>query len=353
MAVCCRINRNKNIYYGSMSMNILAPLDSEKDVKELVSVGTSEFFAGVAPEDWTKVYSNAGSINRRESMLANFSDYESLKIATRIAHDLGSKVFLTLNAHYYIEDQYQLIDAALDNAINADVDAVVVADIGLMEYIKEVGFNINIHVSSEAMVINRESVEFFRQFNITRIVFPREISLQEIAHITRGNNDLEFESFILRERCPFAGALCQTTHGITRNYFCSFGWKHRYFNYQERMFSWEKEMKIRNNDMYYCLWAGYSGNVTTIPTCLDQTIDDEIRTQRCGICSIPSLKAAGIKSLKIAGRGLPLARKIEYVRFVKSALDYQQNYTESYEQFCRLQKDNPELCDLTYNCYYR
>jgi U32 family peptidase len=334
-------------------MNIVVPLDSTEGVKELVSAGAAEFFAGVVTDSWAKKYSSAGSINRRESKLSNFSDYPSLAKATRLAHDLGAKVFLTLNAHYYIEEQYQFIDEALDNAVMADVDAVIVADIGLMEHIKEARANLDLHVSSEAMVLNGESVAFFRQFGVTRIICPREISPAEIAALTKTNRDLEFESFILRERCPFAGGLCQPTHGITKNYFCAFGWRHRYFNYENPIFSTLQEREIRNNDMYYSMWAGHSGSVIATPSCLDQEVEDEIRSQRCGICSIPSLKTSGISSLKISGRGLPLARKIEYVRFIRRALDYLQNEIESYEQFCRLLKGNSESCDLTYNCYYR
>ena len=113
----------------------------------------------------------------------NFSNEEILK-ATSYAHRLNKKVYVTLNIVAKDEDFIHL-DEYLDFLVKAGVDGLIVSDVGLIYYIRKYAPCLDVHVSTQANVINSKSAAFFADMGVKRIVLARELSLEQIKNIRK------------------------------------------------------------------------------------------------------------------------------------------------------------------------
>lgn len=143
----------------------------------------------------------------------NFTD-EEIALAVKEAHTLGKKVYVTVNI--VAKDQDFLgLDDYLDVLVKANVDAVIVSDIGLIAYIREKAPTLDIHVSTQANVINSYSSNFFADMGVKRIVLARELNLEDIKNIRKNlDKKVELECFV-------HGAMCISYSGrcLLSNYF--------------------------------------------------------------------------------------------------------------------------------------
>ena len=113
----------------------------------------------------------------------NFTDDEIFK-ATEYAHKLGKKVYITINilAH---EGDFIGLKEYLNELEKAKVDAVIVSDLGIIEYIKEFAPSLTIHVSTQANILNSYAIKFMARLGIKRIILARELSIEEIKNIRK------------------------------------------------------------------------------------------------------------------------------------------------------------------------
>ena len=144
----------------------------------------------------------------------NFSNEEILS-ACREAHALNKKVYVTMNIVAKDED-FNGIDEYLDFLQEAKVDAVIVSDVGLIYYIRQYAPNLDVHVSTQANVINSVSAKFFADMGVKRIVLARELSLEQIKNI-RKNLDpkVELEVFIHGAMCISYSGRCLLSNYLT------------------------------------------------------------------------------------------------------------------------------------------
>ena len=84
-----------------------------------------------------------------------------------------------------------------------NVDAIIVQDLGLIEILKKIFPNLELHASTQCHNHNNDSIEFLKKLGVSRVVLAREMSLDEIKKI---NIDIEKEMFI-------HGALCVSYSG--------------------------------------------------------------------------------------------------------------------------------------------
>lgn len=144
----------------------------------------------------------------------NFSN-EELKDACEYAHKLGKKIYVTLNilAH---ENDFDGLEEYVKYLDSIKVDAVIVSDVGIIDLIRTTVPNLDVHVSTQANVLNSHAINFFAKMGVKRIVLARELSLKEIKQI-RDNipKEIELEAFI-------HGAMCISYSGrcLLSNYFC-------------------------------------------------------------------------------------------------------------------------------------
>lgn len=148
----------------------------------------------------------AGQRFSLRAFAGNFSNDEIVK-ACKIAHELNKKVYVTINIIAHSCDFDGLLDY-LKVLEDANVDGVIVADIGVIRFIRQ-NSNLAIHVSTQANVLNLESAKFFAEMGVKRIVLARELSFEEIKYIRQNlSKEVELEVFVHGAMCISYSGRC-------------------------------------------------------------------------------------------------------------------------------------------------
>ena len=148
------------------------------------------------------------------SMRANAKNFSltDIKEACTIAHDLGKKVYVTVNIVFHNEDFIGLIDY-LKALEEYKVDAIIVSDMAIIDLMKENNINIPIHISTQMSNANYESIMCLKNEGVERVVLARESSKENIKEIIE-RTGVEIECFL-------HGAMCSSYSGrcVLSNYF--------------------------------------------------------------------------------------------------------------------------------------
>ena len=151
---------------------------------------------------------------REFSLRANANNFsiEEMEEACKFAHNLGKKVYVTVNIVFQNED-YNGILEYLKELERVKVDALIISDPSIISIIKNNKLNLNIHISTQFSSANTEVTKFFKDLGAERVVLARELSKEEIKEII-DKVGVEVETFI-------HGAMCSSYSGrcILSNYF--------------------------------------------------------------------------------------------------------------------------------------
>ena len=141
----------------------------------------------------------------------NFT-YEELKEAVEFAHARGKKVYVTVNIFPHNSDMEKLPDY-LRYLQEINVDALLVADLGVFMLCRKLIPNMELHISTQANNTNWATVNAWKDLGAKRVVLAREMSLKEIREI-RAKCDVDLEMFM-------HGAMCISYSGrcLLSNYF--------------------------------------------------------------------------------------------------------------------------------------
>ena len=138
-----------------------------------------------------------------------------MKEAVSYAHNHSVKVYVTANiyAHNYDLDEIEKYFIELNDV---KPDAVLISDIGVINIAKRALKNIDIHLSTQANTTNYETVKFFRDLNVKRVVLARELSLEEIKNIKDKVKDtVEIETFVHGSMCISYSGRCLLSSYMT------------------------------------------------------------------------------------------------------------------------------------------
>ncbi len=141
----------------------------------------------------------------------NFT-YEELKEAVDFAHARGKKVYVTVNIFPHNSDMEKLPDY-LHYLQEINVDALLVADLGVFMLCRKLIPDMELHISTQANNTNWATVNAWKELGAKRVVLAREMSLNEIREI-REKCDVDLEMFM-------HGAMCISYSGrcLLSNYF--------------------------------------------------------------------------------------------------------------------------------------
>ncbi len=250
-------------------IELLAPAGDLEKLKMALIYGADSVYIG-------------GQIFGLRAGAKNFS-FQDMEEGIKFAHNLGKKVYLTLNIIPHNTDLENL-SCYLKQIRNLDIDAVILSDPGTLIYVKEYMPNMEIHLSTQANNTNYMSALFWHKQGVKRIILARELSLEEIKEIRQKiPQDLEIEAFI-------HGAMCISYSGrcLLSNYMT-----HRDAN--------------RGECAHPCRWK-YHLMEEKRPGEYMPVFEDESGTyffnskDLCMIEHIPELIESGLNSLKIEGR---------------------------------------------------
>ena len=171
-------------------LELLAPAGSLKTLKAVIHAGADAVYLG-------------GSMFGARAYANNFNEEELLE-AIRFGHIHGRKIILAVNTLLKEYELGQLYDY-LHPYYEAGLDAVIVQDMGVMEFVKTHFPNLPIHTSTQMTITNVEGARLLKEQGVERVVTAREMSLEEIQRI-HDEVGVELESFI-------HGALCYCYSG--------------------------------------------------------------------------------------------------------------------------------------------
>lgn len=227
---------------------------------------------------------------------ANFSQGEALRDGVAYAHRHGVRVYLTCNTLPRNSEMDEM-PAFLKQVAECGVDAVITTDIGVLSLVKQHIPDMEVHISTQAGIVNYVTAGEFYRMGAKRVVLARELTLDEIARIRENTPpELEIETFV-------HGAMCVSVSGrcLLSNYLTG-----RDAN--------------RGECAQPCRW-GYYLMEEKRPDQLFPIFEDERGTHilnakdMCMIQHLDKLQKAGVTSFKIEGR----AKSAYYVSVVTNA----------------------------------
>ncbi len=229
----------------------------------------------------------AGHIFGMRAAADNFS-IEELEEAVKYAHERGVKVYLTLNTMPR-EDEYDLLRKYLVDLSHIDIDAMIIADVGVLMLVKETIPNMEIHISTQANATSAAACKAWYALGAKRVVLARELTLEEIKAIRMNiPEELEIECFIHGSMCvSYSGRCLLSNHMVGRDANRGMCAQPCRWNYTIRNYEIEEEKRPD------CKMPVEEINGETFIIASRDT---------CTIQHIPELIEAGINSFKIEGR---------------------------------------------------
>ena len=152
---------------------------------------------------------------REYSLRANATNFsiEEIKEACDFAHNLGKKVYLTLNIVFHNEDMED-VEKFIKDVVDAGIDAFIVSDPFIISHIKKNYPNVQVHLSTQNSTSNYKAIEFFEKEGIDRVVLARELGKSEISEIINKVN-CDIEVFIHGAMCTCFSGRCALSNYVT------------------------------------------------------------------------------------------------------------------------------------------
>ncbi|WP_333797424.1 ubiquinone anaerobic biosynthesis protein UbiU [Rheinheimera sp.] len=293
-------------------MELLCPAGSVAALKAAIENGADAVYVGLKNDT-----------NARNFAGLNLDD---LKLAEACAyvHKAGKKLHVAINtfAHPGSWPRWQ---QAVDQAVAAGADALIIADMAVLAYAAEQYPHIERHLSVQASATNLAAIEFYRQFGISRVVLPRVLSIQQVRAIAR-SSDIELEVFAFGSLCIMAEGRCYLSSYLTGQSpntagACS---PAAFVRWQENN---NGSLESRLNGVLIDKFA--PGETAGYPTlCKGRfNVDGELYhtleepTSLNTLALLPELKREGIASLKIEGRQRSPAYVASLTRVWRQAID--------------------------------
>lgn len=277
---------------------VLAPAGTLEKLKTAIHYGADAVYIG-------------GDAYGLRSRAGNFS-FEEMAEGVAFAKEYDAKVYVAANMVTHEGDEVgagEFFRTLRDIGINA----VIVSDPALIEICATEAPGLPIHLSTQASATNYETLEFWKNEGLERVVLAREVSMEEVAAI-RENTDIEIEAFIHGAMCiSYSGRCTLSNHMSKRDANrggCSQSCRWKY-------------------DLFDMPYAGEHRSLLT-----NGEIEDEPFSMSAVDMSmiehIPDLIKNGVDSFKIEGR----MKSIHYVSTVanvyKKAVDTYMEDPENY-----------------------
>ena len=165
---------------------LLAPAGSFEKAKTAFLYGADAVYAGTS----------SLSLRTRAEMQDN-----DLEKTINYAHSIGKKVYTAINIYAWDENYEEIVNQAR-MLEKLKVDAVIVADGGIIEIIKKEAPSIEIHISTQANIVSAHTANFWYKNGAKRVILGRELNKKQIKEIIDETpKDLETEIFV-------HGAIC-------------------------------------------------------------------------------------------------------------------------------------------------
>ncbi|MHC6526415.1 ubiquinone anaerobic biosynthesis protein UbiU [Vibrio proteolyticus] len=309
-------------------MELLCPAGNLPALKTAIDCGADAVYIGFKDDT-----------NARHFAGLNFTG-KKLDKAVQYTHDHGRKIHVALNTFAH-PDGFQRWTDAVDRAAAIGVDALIVADIALLEYAATRYPHLELHLSVQASATNVPAIEFYqRNFNVKRVVLPRVLSIHQVKQLSRNiSEEVELEVFAFGSLCIMSEGRCYLSSYLTGESpntvgACS---PARYVRWQETSDGLESRL---NNILIDRYGAGENAGYPTL--CkgrFDADICGETKryhaleepTSLNTLSLLPELFAANVASVKIEGRQRSPAYVEQVTRTWRAAINRFQADPQAYQ----------------------
>jgi len=176
-------------------MELVCPAGNLPSLKAAVDNGADAVYIGFKNET-----------NARHFAGLNFDDKQIEECLT-YARSHGTKVYVAINT-YPQPDNFATWERAVDQAAEHRVDALILADIGVMDYAAEKWPELRLHLSVQASATSYEAVRFYaEQFGVKRAVIPRVLSVKQVEALVN-NCPIPIEVFGFGSLCVMVEGRC-------------------------------------------------------------------------------------------------------------------------------------------------
>lgn len=182
-------------------MELLCPAGSMPALKAAITHGADAVYIGLKDDT-----------NARHFAGLNF-DQATLQEAARYTHSARRKLHIAINTFAH-PDNFPRWQQAVDMAVGAGADVLIIADLAVLAYAAERYPQIELHLSVQASATNAAAIEFYRQFNISRVVLPRVLSMQQVRALAR-TSQMDLEVFAFGSLCIMAEGRCYLSSYMT------------------------------------------------------------------------------------------------------------------------------------------
>jgi collagenase-like PrtC family protease len=297
-------------------MRYAAPVNSADEVEKLYEAGADELYCGFFDVEWQKSYGRHDSISRRQGE-ANYASFDELAKTVSEASKLHMPVYLAVNSRY-TRLQYDSVLELIRKWQAVGGNGIIIRDIGLLDRLNGIktGSGLKLIVSLLFPVFNRFAVGLLKDYGVSRIVLPRSLSVSEMKLICSESKDIEFEAMVMGDKCRMIDGFCRSIHADS----------------SRKTFS---EIDYSEGCVHLCTQYARS------------------QEDPCAACLISEIENAGVSVGKIGGRGLPLEKRIEWLRFLKDSQrlsdeDKKKSYLNTFSHNCICYYENSNDCI----CYY-
>ncbi|TNE97177.1 MAG: U32 family peptidase, partial [Gammaproteobacteria bacterium] len=183
-------------------MELVCPAGSLPALKAAVDNGADAVYFGFRD-----------STNARQFAGLNFNDKRAAE-GIEYAHARNTRVFCAINTYPQPEGWAQWT-AAVDRAAGLGVDAIILADMGLLDYAANKHPHIPRHLSVQGSATSYEALSFYKDnFDIRRAVLPRVLSLDQVRGVAK-HSPVELEVFAFGSLCIMAEGRCYLSSYLT------------------------------------------------------------------------------------------------------------------------------------------
>lgn len=284
-------------------------------IELLAPAGSYEGFEGALGAGADAVYVGGTAFGAR-AYAQNFTEEELLS-AIDTAHLHGKKLYMTVNTLLKNRELEETFYEYFRPYYERGVDAAIVQDFGVMEFLKTYFPNLPIHASTQMTVTGPEGMRFLEEKGVKRVVAARELSLAELSDMHRASS-LEIEAFV-------HGALCYSYSG-------------------QCLFS--SLLGGRSGNRGRCAQPcrlPYQVSRDRKSLSADKNLCPLSPKDMCGLELLPEILEAGVTSLKIEGR----MKKPEYTAGVVSVYrKYLDRLAENPKEWFVQEKDRKFLLDI-------
>jgi O2-independent ubiquinone biosynthesis protein UbiU len=302
-------------------MELVCPAGNLPALKAAVDQGANAVYVGFRDDT-----------NARHFAGLNF-DSAKLAEGIRYAHQRKVRIFVAINT-YPQPQSWSRWQSAVDRAAELGVDAVILADLGVLAYATERWPDLPRHLSVQASATNYEAIRFYHEhFDIRRVVLPRVLSLPQVQQVA-ANSPVAVEVFGFGSLCVMVEGRCLLSSyacGESPNTFgaCSpasaVEWRETSQGLETRLGGILLDRRGTGENAGYptiCKGRFQVGQHTYYAI--------EEPTSLNTLAILPQLQAAGVAAIKIEGRQRSSTYVAQVTRIWRAALEACQRNPHAY-----------------------